>query len=137
MSDLIESIKQAYQEPEQAAHSAKVHRLFLNNLFILPVKKKSNKEDEPEALFITEGDNHFLPIFSEDIFFDDWAKELASEMDKLKITGKDIVIGAGETSHLCLDISQPHYKEFDPSEIVRLKQVVSKLERIAKGTAAK
>lgn len=135
MSDLIQSIEEAYQSPENETLTNKYHRLFLNHIFILPVKKATKKGDEPTALFFSEDNNHFLPIFSSDDLFRQWAGETVSDMDWLNIAGKDLILGSGETAFLCLDIGQPHYKEMQPDEVLKLKQVISKLERIAKSSA--
>ncbi len=135
MSNLIQAIEDAFQSPDNETLTNKAHRLFLNHIFILPVKKVKNKGDEPTALFFSEDNNHFLPIFSSDDYFRTWAGETESEMDWLNIAGKDLIIGAGQTSFLCLDIGQEHYKEMQPDEVLKLKQVMSKLERIAKATS--
>ena len=135
MDSLIQTIEDAYKSPEDETLTNKAHRLFLNHIFILPVKKVVNKGDEPTALFFTEENKHFLPIFSSDDFFRHWAGETESEMDWLNIAGKDLIIGSGETTFLCLDIGQDHYKEMQPDEVIKLKQVISKLERIAKATS--
>lgn len=135
MNDLTQAIEDAYQSPDNESLTNKAHRLFLNHTFILPVKKVINKGDEPTALFFSESNNHFLPVFSSDDFFRQWAGETQSEMDWLNIAGKDLILGSGGTTFLCLDIGQEHYKEMQPDEVIKLKQVISKLERIAKSTS--
>lgn len=137
MSELIKSIDEAYLNPEDQSITNKSHRLFLSHTFILPIKKSSTTDKEPEALFFAEDDNFFLPLFSNEDYFRAWAKESINEMDWLHILGKDLIAGSGSKSYLCLDIGEKHYKEFSPSEILKLKQVIMKLEKIAKGTAAK
>lgn len=134
MSELITSIEDAYQNPDNEAAVNKAHRLFLGHEFILPVEKESS-QSEPLALFFSEGENHFLPIFSEDKLFFDWAGDSISNMSWLHITGKDLILGTGQNAYLCLDVGHTHYKEFSPNEITKLKQVVLKLERIAKATS--
>lgn len=137
MKELISSINEAYKNPENQSITMKSHRLFLNHTFLLPTKKNSTNKTEPEALFFQENDNYFLPLFSSEAHLTSWANNSLNEMEWLNILGKDVVLGTADNAYLCLDIGQAHYKEYAPSEITRLKQVVLKLEKIAKSTAAK
>lgn len=133
--ELIEAIVNAYNMPDDDAVVNRAHRLFLSHTFILPIKKASSKTSEPTALFYTENNFHFLPAFSSNQLFLDWAKDSVDQMDWLNITGKDLILGTGENTYLCLDIGKDHYKEFDPKEIIKLKQVILKLEKIAKSAS--
>lgn len=129
MNDLIIAIEAAFQNPEDQELTSKAHRLFLSHQFILPIEKN---KPEPTVLFLTEGDKQFIPFFSSEALFERWAGDLSNEMNFLQIMGKDVILGTSDKAYLCLDVGSPHYKEFEPSEILRLKQVVLKLERIIK-----
>ena len=135
MSEFIETIEQAYQEPDNEVIVLKAHRLFLSHMFIMPVRKNANKSDEPIPLFFTENKQHFLPIFTNDFLFREWAGDNINQMDWLNLLGKDVVLGTGLNTYLCMDIGQNHYKEFDPSEIKRLQQVTLKVEKIARAAS--
>ncbi len=129
MSDLITTIEAAYQSPDNEALTNKAHRLLLSHTFFLPIQKN---KDEPTVLFLNEEGRQFIPFFSNEELFKQWAGELINDMDCLNILGKDVILGSSDAAYLCLDIGQAHYKEFAPSEIRKLKQVVIKLERIVK-----
>ncbi len=134
MSELINAIESAYQDPENERLSNDAHRLFLNNIFVLPTRK-INKDEEPTALFYSDNGKHFMPVFTNNELFNQWAGEHLSEMGWITIAGKDLVLGCGADVYLCLDVGQSHYKEFPPDEINQLKQVVLKLERIIKASS--
>lgn len=135
MSELIQAIEEAYKNPENEQAVNTAHRLFLSNIFVLPVRKEGAVDGEPIPLFYSEGNKHFLPIFTDDQFFRQWAKDQIDQMNWLNIIGKDVILGTGENTYLCMDIGQEHYKEMDPSEVSKLKQVVLKLEKIAKSSS--
>jgi hypothetical protein len=133
-NELIKAIIDAYEAPESESHINKANRCFLKHEFILPIRKKSSEQDDPQVLFFTEKNMHFMPVFSSEDIFKDWAKDSLDDMSWLNIMGKDLVLGTGEDTFICLDVGQEHYKEFTPQELMRLKQVVMKLEKMAKSS---
>ncbi len=135
MNDLIKAIEAAYQSPEDETLISKAHRVFLSHIFILPIRKDTKKGDEPEALYYNEDNKQFLPLFSSDDLFRQWAGDSVNDMGWLTILGKDVILGTSDGAYLCLDIGQTHYKELAPSEVQRLRQVILKLERIVKAAA--
>lgn len=127
MIELISAIEAAYNNPENEAFTTKAHRLFLSHQFIMPIQKDI---EEPTVLYLNDNGKPFIPFFSSEALFEQWAGDLLEEMTFLTIMGKDVILGTSDTAYLCLDIGNPHYKEFAPSEIQKLRQIVLKLEKI-------
>lgn len=131
-TEIQQAFIDAYQSPDDDSLTNKAHRLFLSHRFIMPVRKNTDESTEPTVLFFSEKGVNFLPVFSNEQLLRQWAKESIHEMDWINVLGKDIALGTGENTYICLDVGQTHYKEFAPDEIAKLKNVVLKLERIAK-----
>ncbi len=122
----------AYKSPGDDSLTNKAHRLFLSHRFVMPIRKNTDESAEPNVLFFSEKGVNFLPVFSTEELFRQWAKESIDDMNWINVQGKDIALGTGENTYICLDVGQTHYKEFAPDEIAKLKDVVLKLEKIAK-----
>lgn len=137
MSALEESLVHAYDDTNNQQKTNKVYQQFLKTTFLMPFEKASDSDEIPtQPLFLFEDNRCFLPIFSQQHYLDNWLSDTADKVNVLGLLGSDIIKGlSNENVYLCLDISQAHYKQFPPDEIRRLKQVIAKLETLAKQQA--
>ena len=78
-------------------------------------------------LYLVENQHSFLPVFSSMDWFDAWAKPIENDIDLLKLSGVDLLKGLGEDVTVCLNIGSDVYKEFNPSELARMRSMVLKL----------
>ena len=60
-------------------------------------------------------------------YLDAWAKDIAQEINLLKLSGVDLLKGLGENVTVCLNIGSDIYKEFNPSETARMRSMILKL----------
>ncbi|HAT8209325.1 TPA: SseB family protein, partial [Legionella pneumophila] len=104
----------------------KVYLEFIKANFIIPIESNSDDND-PRVLFLEENNTVFLPVFTDMKYLDTWAKEISPHIKLLKLSGVDLLKGLGEQVTVCLDIGSELYKEFNPSEIERMRSMVLKL----------
>lgn len=126
MASLEESIKQAMDSQGATGKANKAYLEFIKANFIIPVEKNSIQE-EPKVLFYQEMENTFLPAFTDDTYFNQWADEIKERIEVLRLSGVDLLKGVGENVTVCLNIGSPVYKEFNPSEIARMRSMVLKI----------
>lgn len=125
MNALDLAIKNALEAEGTTKEANKAYLEFIKANFIIPVEQKS-EDDEPQVLFLQDQDHFFLPVFTEMSSLDMWAKEIAPEIKLLKLSGVDLLKGIGEQVTVCLNIGSEIYKEFNPSEIERMRSMVLK-----------
>ncbi len=125
MNALDNAIKEALISAGTSKEANKAYLEFIKANFIIPVEKHSEGE-EPRVLFLQEANELFLPVFTEMTYLDAWAVEIATEIDLLKLSGVDLLKGLGEQVTVCLNIGSEIYKEFNPSEIARMRSMVLK-----------
>jgi hypothetical protein len=125
MNALHSAIKEALDSAGKTKESNKAYIEFIKANFIIPVEKDP-EEKEPRVLFLNEKDHIFLPVFTEINYLDAWACDIASQIQLLKLSGVDLLKGLGEQVTVCLDIGSLHYKEFNPSEIARMRSLILK-----------
>lgn len=126
MNELELAIKEALDSSGSNKEANKAYLEFIKANFIIPVDIKS-KPDEPEVLYIENGCDFFLPVFSNMDYFDAWAKEIKDDIQILRLSGVDLLKGIGEQVIVCLNIGTAIYKEFNTAEIGRMKNMVLKL----------
>lgn len=126
MNALEIAVKSALENEGASKEANKAYLEFIKANFIIPIKKDGNST-EPEVLFIEEQGTFLLPVFSSQAYFDQWAQDISSEINLLKLSGVDLLKGIGEQVTVCLNIGSAIYKEFNTAEIARMKGMVLKL----------
>ena len=120
MNALHSAIKNAIESSGNLKEANKAYLEFIKANFIIPVERDTADEN-PEVLFLTENDNVFLPVFTEMSLLDTWAQDINKNIKILKLSGVDLLKGIGDNVTICLDIGSSTYKEFNSSEIARMR----------------
>ncbi|KGP62353.1 Fe-S center protein [Legionella norrlandica] len=126
MNKLNLAIKEAFESSGNMKEANKAYLEFIKANFIIPIEHNSDHTN-PKVLFLQDNHNLFLPVFTEMKYLDAWAAEISEHIKLLKLSGVDLLKGVGEKVTLCLDIGSEYYKEFNPSEIERMRSMVLKL----------
>lgn len=126
MNALELAVKSALDSSGNSKEANKAYLEFIKANFIIPTERKS-EDNEPEVLFLEENNQIFLPVFTDKKYLDDWAREIANEINVLKLSGVDLLKGVGDNVTVCLDPGSAHYKEFIPEEMARMRSMVLKL----------
>ncbi|KTD28038.1 SseB family protein [Legionella maceachernii] len=126
MNSLELAVKNALDSAGNNKEANKAYLEFIKANFIIPIEKNSST-DKPEVLYLEENEEYYLPVFTRMEYFDNWAKEIADQILLLKLSGVDLLKGIGENVKVCLNIGSEIYKEFNPSELARMKSMVLKL----------
>lgn len=126
MNSLNTAVKEAFAVKGNLKEANKAYIEFIKANFIIPIEQTSSEDEEPKVLFLQENNNIFLPVFTEMAFLDAWAGEIGHSIKLLKLSGVDLLKGIGDGVTVCLDIGSDAYKEFNPSEIARMKSTVLK-----------
>jgi hypothetical protein len=126
MNNLELAIKEALDSGGNNKEANKAYLEFIKANFIIPIDKNSAM-DQPEVLFLEENGELFLPVFTNMLYFDNWAKEISHAIQLLKLSGVDLLKGLGEQVTVCLNIGSEIYKEFNSAELARMKSMVLKL----------
>jgi hypothetical protein len=126
MNSLETAIQQALTTQGNSPEANKAYLEFIKANFIIPIESRS-ADSEPEVLFLEEEGQCFLPLFTDMVYLDAWAREINTQVQLLKLSGVDLLKGIGEQVFVCLNIGSESYKEFNPSEILRMKGIVLKL----------
>ncbi|KTD18183.1 SseB family protein [Legionella jordanis] len=125
MNDLEQAVKNAFAASGANSEANKAYLEFIKGNFMIPIDKHSSP-DNPEVLFLAENNQTFLPVFTSQDYFDEWAKEISDSIHVLVLTGVDLLKGVGEQVTVCLNIGSPIYKEFNPAELARMRSMVLK-----------
>ena len=126
MNELEKAIEQALLSEGSNKEANKAYLEFIKANFIIPVEKNSSG-NEPCVLYLEEANQVFLPVFTSMEFFDRWAIDIADSIQLLKLSGVDLLKGIGEQVIVSLNIGSKLYKEFNPSELARMRSMVLKL----------
>lgn len=126
MNPLNKAIKDAIASEGNNKEANKAYLEFIKANFIIPVEQ-DGAEDEPRVLFLQEQNHIFLPVFTEKVVLDAWAKDITQEIKLLKLSGVDLLKGLGDEVTVCVDIGSDGYKEFNPAETARMRSMVLKL----------
>lgn len=125
MNQLEAAIQKAFQLSGATNEANKAYIAFVNANFLIPVEKYQ-EGTEPVVLFLKEGGHAFLPVFTEKSYLDEWAFDIKDTIDILRLTGVNLLKGIGEDVFVSLNIGTPFYKEFNPSEIARMRSLILK-----------
>ncbi|KTC66453.1 putative Fe-S center protein (plasmid) [Legionella adelaidensis] len=126
MNELETAVANALANSEDNKTINKAYLEFIKANFIVPIEKFPGGE-EPEVLFYQEDDKVFLPVFSSMNYFDSWAEPIKDEIQLLKLSGVDLLKGIGKEVIVALNIGSAIYKEFNTSEIERMRSMVLKI----------
>ncbi len=126
MNALETAIEQAIASQGELKQANKAYLEFIKANFFLPIEKQS-ASSEPEVLYFIDKEQVFLPVFSNRVFFDTWAQEIKNDIHLLELTGVNLLKGLGDDVTVCMNIGSPLYKEFNPSELARMRSMVLKL----------
>jgi hypothetical protein len=126
MNELESAIEQAIQAEGNSKEANKAYLEFIKANFIIPIEKNSQSE-QPEVLFLEENQLVFLPVFTNIDYFNQWAFDIGEQIQLLKLSGVDLLKGIGDQVTVCLNIGSRIYKEFNPSELARMRSMVLKL----------
>lgn len=126
MNELETAIEQALLTEGSNKEANKAYLEFIKANFIIPIEKNS-ADDEPRVLYLEEANQVFLPVFTSMEYFDLWAADIGDSIQLLKLTGVDLLKGIGEHVIVSLNIGSKLYKEFNPSELARMRSMVLKL----------
>lgn len=126
MTSLDDAIKAAFETEGNLKEANKAYLEFIKANFIIPIEQPAQETDEPKVLFFQEKNQTFLPVFTEQSYLDAWAKDISHCIHLLKLSGVDLLKGIGEQTTVCLNIGTSVYKEFNPSEIARMRSMVLK-----------
>lgn len=125
MNALSNAVKNALDTEGSLQQANKAYLEFIKANFIIPVEQDST-DSEPRVLFFQEGQNVFLPVFTEMHYLNTWAADIAENIQLLKLSGVDLLKGIGDEVTICLDIGSNAYKEFNSAEIARMRSMVLK-----------
>lgn len=128
MNALEKAIEEAIATQGDNVKANKAYLEFIKANFIIPVEKNPQSE-EPEVLYLIENNQAFLPAFTNMNYFDAWANEIGEQVNLLKLSGVDLLKGIGDETVVCLNVGSSIYKEFNPAELARMKNMVLKLFR--------
>lgn len=128
MNALELAIKEAIDSSGNTLNANKAYLEFIKGNFIIPVEETQENE-QPQVLFLQDKDHIFLPVFTELTYLDAWARDIAHEINLLKLSGVDLLKGLGDNVTVCLNLGSDIYKEFNPSETARMRSMVLKFSK--------
>lgn len=126
MNELETAIEQALISEGSKKEANKAYLEFIKANFIIPIEKNVS-DDEPRVLYLEENNQIFLPVFTNMDYFNHWACDIGDAVQLLKLSGVDLLKGIGEQVIVSLNIGSKLYKEFNPSELARMRSMVLKL----------
>lgn len=126
MNAIEQAIYNAIQAEGDTPLANKAYLEFIKANFIIPIEK-SSVLDEPKVLYLENNQQVFLPVFTNMVYFDDWANPIKENIELLKLSGVDLLKGIGENIIVSLNIGSSIYKEFNPGELARMRSMVLKL----------
>ena len=126
MNDLDIAVENALTAAGSNKEANKAYLEFIKANFIIPIEKNS-AEDSPVVLYLEDNGHVFLPVFSDMSYFDKWAEDIKDHIQLLKLSGVDLLKGVGDDVFVSLNIGSTVYKEFNPSELARMRSMVLKL----------
>lgn len=126
MSALEQAVEQALLMEGAKNEANKAYLEFIKANFLIPVEKDA-PEAEPRVLYLCEGEQAFLPVFTDKKILEAWAKPIENDISLLTLTGVDLLKGIEEGVVVCLNIGSHSYKEFNAQELARMRSMVLKL----------
>lgn len=125
MNELENAIVKAIAAEGSNKEANKAYLEFIKANFIIPIERGS-EDDEPKVLFFEDNGTTFLPVFTNLDVMNTWATEIADKIQLLRLSGVDLLKGIGDKVTVSLNIGSSMYKEFNPSEIMRMRSMVLK-----------
>ena len=126
MNALETAIQNALKTEGRKDEANKAYLEFLKANFIIPIENQHVSE-EPIVLYLHENEEIYLPVFSSQLYFDNWARDIRDNVQLLKLSGIDLLKGLGADVTIALNPGSELYKEFNPAELARLKGMALKL----------
>lgn len=126
MNALQKAIQDALHHKGRSQEANKAYLEFIKANFMMPIEAFSDKES-PAPLYFQQGNETFLPVFSDKNLMDKWAEAIKDKILLLTLSGVDLLKGVGDDVHICLDIGSETHKIFNPSEIARMRSMVIKI----------
>jgi hypothetical protein len=127
MNELEIAIAEAIAAEGNSKEANKAYLEFIKANFMIPIENEGEEETEhPKVLFFEEGGNIFLPVFTNLEILQTWSMGIADKIQLLRLSGVNLLKGIGENVTVSLNIGSKLYKEFNPSEIMRMKSMVLK-----------
>lgn len=120
------AIKNALDSSGAQQDANKAYLEFIKANFLIPIHQHS-AASAPEVLFLQEANQVFLPVFTDKQTLDAWAVDIADAIEILHLSGVDLLKGLGQEVTVCLNIGSPLYKEFNPSELARMRSIILKI----------
>lgn len=124
MNALEHAIKNALDLCGSTNEANKAYLEFIKANFMIPIEK--NSASNPMVLFLQEQNQTFLPVFTDRVSFNNWAHEIADDIDILTVSGVDLLKNIGDDVCISLNLTSVLYKEFNPQEIARMRSIVLK-----------
>lgn len=125
MNELETAIQAALLNNGNTTDANKAYLEFIKANFIVPIEKNDH-EEAPRVLYLEENNCIFMPVFTNMMYFDQWAEDIGDEISLLKLSGVDLLKGLGDQVIVCLNIGSAVYKEFNPGELARMRSMVLK-----------
>lgn len=125
MNELECALINAIESEGKQADANKAYLEFIKANFIIPIQKNSIQEN-PEVLFLEEQGKRFLPVFTQLCHLDAWAIDIRDDIQILELSGVNLLKGVGEDVYISLNIGTSLYKEFNPSELARMRSLILK-----------
>ena len=129
MNALELAIDIAIKKNGEAQYANKAYLEFIKANFMVPIEKPIPDDPEPRVLYLLDNSLQFLPVFTNQNYFDAWAKPIREDIQILKLTGVNLLNGLGENTYISLNPGSTLYKEFNPSELARMRNMIAKLFR--------
>jgi hypothetical protein len=126
MNQFEQALQKAIETQGQTEEANKAYLEFIKANFIVPIDKAS-ADDNPEVLYFMTDDHAFLPVFSDIDYCHNWASEIQDSIKILHLTGVNLLQGIGEHVTVSCNLGTTLYKEFNPSELARMRSMILKL----------
>ncbi|MGV3740561.1 MAG: SseB family protein [Gammaproteobacteria bacterium] len=127
MNELEKAIDISLQKNGESQYANKAYLEFIKANFIIPIEKQRQENEEPRVLYLVDNSWSFLPVFTNQNYFDAWAEPIKNDIQILKLSGVNLLKGLGENTYVSLNPGSTHYKEFNPSELARMRSMILKL----------
>lgn len=126
MQALENAVIAAIQSKGSTKEVNKAYLEFIKANFIMPIDAALDENAPPVPLYLIDNKQIYLPVFSNQSAFDDWAHDIKDDIHIFRLSGVDLLKGVGDDIHLCLNIGSASYKIFLPGEIARMRSMVLK-----------
>lgn len=127
MNALEQAVDAAILKNGDSISANKAYLEFIKANFIIPIEKQDQDDSEPQVLYLATDTQTFMPVFSNRLYFDTWAEPIKNNIQVLKLSGVDLLKGLGDNTYVSLNIGTSVYKEFNPSELARMRSMILKL----------